>query len=52
MFAGTFSEKGGQERIQLDSDETFLTFPTVLLSLPTLELVFWVGKNAIVARPN
>jgi len=30
----------------------FLTLLTLFLSLPTLDLAFWVGKNAFVAHPN
>jgi len=40
---GTFSEEGEQKRIGAAAP-IFLTLPTLLSSLSTLELVFWVGK--------
>jgi len=46
MGAGMFFEEGGQERIRRDSAELFLLCPPPLLSLPTLDLVFWVGKSS------
>jgi len=41
--ASTFSEEGGQER---EKRRFFFTLPPLLLSLPALSLVFWVGKHA------
>jgi len=48
MGAGASSEEGGQERNQRESAYFFktLTPPPLLVSLPTLNLVFWVGKSA------
>jgi len=42
---GTFSEEGGQEWNRRGIDN-FFNLPSLLLSLPTLDLVFWVGKSA------
>jgi len=47
MGASTFSEEGGQKRKRRGSNKMFFTLPTLLSSLPTLDVVFWVGKNAL-----
>jgi len=45
MGAGTFWEEGGEEWNWRGS-AIFFYFAPLLLTLPTLDLVFWVGKSA------
>jgi len=46
MGAVTFSEEGWQELNRCGSNNISLTFPPLLSSLPTLDLMLLVGKNA------
>ena len=46
--AGTVSGQGGQrflEKIWREAPKNFISLPTLLFSLPTLDLIVWVGKN-------
>jgi len=46
--AGTVSGQGGQrflEKIRREAPKFFLNLPTLVFSLPTLDLIAWVGKD-------
>jgi len=45
MGADTIFNEGGQERFRRGSAD-FFYFAPLLLNLPTLDIVFWVGKSA------
>jgi len=47
MGDGTIFEKGGQKRVRRGSANFFYTLPPLLLNLPTLDIVFWVGKSPL-----
>ena len=46
--AGTVSSQGGQtflEKIRREAPKNFFSLPTLVFSLPTLDLIKWVGKD-------
>jgi len=46
MGAGTIFKEVGQERVRRGSCDFFFSLPPYFLNLPTLDIVFWVGKSA------
>jgi len=48
--AGTVSGQGGQrflEKNSAQSAEKFFSLPTLVISLPTLDFIAWVGKDPL-----